>query len=331
MRWLIVLPFDRPEHMGIDFRDELQAMGHEVSTFAYRRENPLYKNRSTKAAYQLWILRRLERACLEWRPAVVLVVKGGPITPGLIRRIKSKTDTLFLNFFPDNPLLMIPFDCIEPYDVFFTKERYALRALEGAGLRNLHYLPMYCVPEMHHPVTLTTEEQARYAAPISFVGSRYPYRERFFKELAGYPVRLWGAGWTQAESPEVRALVAGGPVWGHAKLAVYSGSTLSLNHHHPMNDIVGVNTRTFELAAAGACQVVDLKDELPALFTPREEVVAYRDLSELRRQLDYYLAHPDEARAIGQNALRRALKQHTLRHRIEEMVEVVEQRFGRRS
>jgi spore maturation protein CgeB len=60
-------------------------------------------------------------------------------------------------------------------------------------------------------------------------------------------------------------------------------------------------------------------------------VVTYRDLDELRRQLDYYLAHPDEARAIGRNAQRRALKEHTLRHRIEEMLAIMEQRFGRRS
>jgi spore maturation protein CgeB len=330
MRWLIVLPFERPEHMGMDFRDELRTMGHEVRTFAYRRDNPLYKNRGTKAAYQLWLLRRLERACLEWRPDLVLVIKGGPVTPGLIRRVKAKTDTLFLNFFPDNPLWMIPFEHIEAYDVFFTKERYALRALEQAGLRNLHYLPMYCVPEMHHPVELTADETQRCASPVSFVGSCYPYRERFMSELAGYPVRLWGSGWARSESPAVRAMVAGGPVWGRAKLAVYSGSTLSLNQHHPMNDIVGVNTRAFELAASGACQVVDLKEELPPLFTPREEVVAYRDLAELRRQLDYYLAHPDEARDIGQRALTRALREHTLRHRIDEMLDVVAKRFGAR-
>src|SRR6266436_3327064 len=103
MRWLIVLPFDRPEHMGVDFRDELEAMGHEVRTFAYRRDNPLYKNRGTKAAYQVWILRRLERLCIEWRPSLVLVIKGGPITPGVVRRVKRRQDTLFVNFFPDNP------------------------------------------------------------------------------------------------------------------------------------------------------------------------------------------------------------------------------------
>jgi spore maturation protein CgeB len=117
-------------------------------------------------------------------------------------------------------------------------------------------------------------------------------------------------------------------VWGHAKLAIYSGATVSLNHHHPMNDIVGVNTRAFELAAAGACQVVDHKDELPALFTPGHEVVTYRDPHELRRHLDYYLAHPDEAREIGQNALKRALGEHTLRHRLEEITAEIDRRFG---
>jgi spore maturation protein CgeB len=329
MRWLIVLPYDRPEHMGIDFRDELLSMGHAVQTFAYRRDNPLYKNKSTKAAYQIWILRRLERVCLEWRPSSVLVVKGGPITPGLIRRLKAKLDIVFVNFFPDNPLWMIPFECIEAYDLFLTKERYALRALAGVGLRNLHYMPLYCVPEFHHPVTLDADEVARFASPISMVGSWYPYRERFLSELRDYPIRIWGHGWDRAGAA-VQEMVAGGPVWGRPKLAVYSGSTLSLNHHHPMNDIVGVNTRTFELAASGVCQAVDLKEELPSLFAPGEEVVAYRDLDDLRRQLDYYLAHPDEARDIGRNAQRRALKEHTLRHRVDEMLALMEQRFGRR-
>ncbi|HEV8438893.1 MAG TPA: glycosyltransferase [Methylomirabilota bacterium] len=328
MRWLIVLPFDRPEHMGIDFRDELVAMGHEVRTFAYRRDNPLYKNKSTKAAYQIWILRRLERACLEWWPACVLVIKGGPITPGLIRRVKARIDTRFVNFFPDNPLLMIPFECIEAYDLFLTKERYAVRTLESAGLRNLHYMPLYCVPEFHHPATLTPDDARRFTTPVSLVGSWYPYRERFLASLGDYPIRVWGNGWERAETPAVRAMVAGGPVWGHAKLAIYSASTLSLNPHHPLNDIVGVNTRAFELAAAGACQIVDLKEELAALFTPGEEVITYRDHDELRRQIDYYLAHADEARAIGHNAQRRALKEHTLRHRIDEMLYLLERRAG---
>jgi len=330
VRWLVVLPFERPGLMGMDFADELRELGHDVRTFEYRKNNPLYKNRGTKTAYQAFLLRALERACAAWRPNLVLVIKGGPITASLIERVKRKIDTLFLNFFPDNPLWMMPFEAIEAYDLFFTKERYAMRCLEQVGLRNLAYLPMYCVPSAHHPATPTPDEAKRYGAPISFVGNRYPYRERFVRALRDYPLKLWGSGWTAAEDPLVRA-IAGPPVFGKEKLLVYAASTLSLNHHHPMNDIVGVNTRTFELAAAGACQVVDLKDDLLDLFKPGEEIVGYRDLGELRRQLDVLLEHPDEARAIGENARRRALAEHTLRHRIEAMLAMVEERFGKRT
>ncbi len=328
MRWLIVLPFDRPGLMGVDFADDLTALGHETRRFAYRRDNALYKNSPTKGWYQRWILSALDRTAAEWRPEVVLVIKGGPITPEAVGRLQRRGATV-VNFFPDNPLWMIPFECVEAYDLFFTKERYALRSLQQAGLRNLHYLPMYCVPSAHHPVTLTEAERRRYGAALSFVGNRYPYRERFVRELRGYPLRLWGHGWSRSQDPDVRALTAGGAVFGREKLCVYSDSLLSLNQHHPMNDIVGVNTRAFELAAAGACQVVDLKDDLGSLFKPGQEVVGYRDLGELRAHLDHYLAHPDEAKAIGDNARRRALAEHTLRHRIDEMLAAI--RDGRRA
>jgi spore maturation protein CgeB len=326
MRWLIVLPFDRPGHMGVDFADELRALGHEVRTFAYRRDNTLYKNTGSKALYQRWIAQRLRGVGLAWRPELTLVIKGGPFDAEFIAEFRKRVGTPIINVFPDNPLWMIPFECIEAYDLFFTKERYALGSLQRAGLRNLYYLPMYCVPALHHAVTLTDAERIRYGASLSFVGSRYPYRERFVRELATYPLRLWGSGWSGARDPRVRAMVAGGPVWGRSKLCVYSGSTLSLNQHHPMNDIVGVNTRTFELAAAGACQVVDFKADLATLFKPGEELVTYRDLGELRHHLEHYLAHPDEAAALGESARRRALAEHTLRHRIEEIVAAVEER-----
>ena len=326
MRWLVVLGEEHTADFGLDFRDELVTLGHEVRTFAYRRRNPLYTNRSTKAAYQAVILRRLERVATAWRPELVLVLKGGPITAELIQRVKARTGAIFLNVFPDNPLLMMPFEHIEPYDIFFTKERYALRQLQLVGLRNLYYLPLYCVPAVHHPVDVPPAEAAPLSSVAALVGRHYPYRERFVRELADRPLRVWGPGWERVKDTRVRALVAGRGVWGRAKLTIYSGAPVSLNPHHPLHDIVGVNIRTFELAAAGACQVVDLKDELSPLFKPGEELVAYRDLSELRRQLDYHLAHPDEARAIGQNARRRALAEHTLRHRIEEILAAVDER-----
>src|SRR5262249_59546212 len=68
VRWLVVLPFERPGLTGMDFADELRQLGHEVRTFEYRKDNPLYKNRATKAGYQSYILHSLERTCVKWRP-----------------------------------------------------------------------------------------------------------------------------------------------------------------------------------------------------------------------------------------------------------------------
>ena len=66
MRWLIVLPWARPGHMGVDFAEELTALGHEARTFAYRRDNVFYKNTGSKALYQRWIAERLLRVALAW-------------------------------------------------------------------------------------------------------------------------------------------------------------------------------------------------------------------------------------------------------------------------
>ena len=322
VRWLIVLPFARPGLMGVDFGDELRQLGHEVRLFAYRRDNPLYKNTPTKAAYQLWILRRLERVC------AALAARGragdqGRADHARARATRSRrvVGRVFVNFFPDNPLWMIPFECIEAYDVFFTKERYA-HAQPAVGRAAQPALPADVLRAGPAP---PGHADARRGRALRRCRSRWSAAATptASASCASWPTTRCACGAAagrSADDPAVRSRWPGGPVFGHDKLCVYAASTLSLNPHHPMNDIVGVNTRAFELAAAGGCQVADFKEDLATLFKPGEEVLVYRDLGELRRTLDFYLARPDEARAIGENARRRALAEHTLRHRVEEML-----------
>src|SRR4030095_591084 len=100
VRWLVVLPFERPGLMGMDFAEELAPFVHHVRTFEYRKDNALYKNRGTKAAYQALLLRRLERECLAWQPSLVLVIKGGPITADVLTRVEEKNGNLLPDFFP---------------------------------------------------------------------------------------------------------------------------------------------------------------------------------------------------------------------------------------
>lgn len=329
MKWLLVRPAASGYGALEDLQRELEAHGQTVRAVVYRRRNVLYKNKGVKGLYIRWILRGIVRVARVERPEIILVNKGETLGPDFLRRLKAETGAVLINLFGDNPLLTIPFECLEPYDLVLSKERYGIRALELAGLRNLYYLPHYCDPALHHPVELTPAEKGRYGAEVSFVGHHYPYRERFFRELADLPLAIWGRGWERAASPEVRRLGKGASVEGRALLAVFSGSRINLNLHHPLNDIVGVNDRTFFLAGSRAFQLVDWKADLGSFFKEGEEIVTYRSPEECRRLIAYYRAHPDEAAAIALNAQRRAYRDHTCRQRVEELLDVVASRFGK--
>ena len=52
-------------------------------------------------------------------------------------------------------------------------------------------------------------------------------------------------------------------------------------------------------------------------------MVCYRTLDELRRLIIYYLAHPEERKAIATRAQRRARQEHTFKRRLEMMFELL--------
>ena len=109
---------------------------------------------------------------------------------------------------------MMPFEQIEPYDLFFTKERYALRQLEMVGLRNLYYLPMYCVPGAASSRRRSTRRRPPRCAASSRSSARTTHTaSASCASWSDYPVRVWGPGWRRAD-PRIAPRVAGGFVDG---------------------------------------------------------------------------------------------------------------------
>ena len=326
MRALVVVPYWPPrEGWGEDWRLALEAEGHAVRCLGYRRLNPLYKNKGFKTLYQRWIRRAILARAVEWKPDLVLVFKGESLSPEFIHEMKHATGAVIVNVFVDNPLFTTPFEHIEPYDLFCTKEPYAIEALRRVGLTNLYYLPCHCAPAIHRPVEPTAEERRRFAVKVGFTGNYYPYRGRFFAELTDLPITIWGRGWERAPAT-VRALAAGGPVWGRAKLLSYSLPNIVLNLHHPLNDILGVNDRLFEVASCGGFQLTDRREDVGRMFEVGKEIVTYQDAGDCRRLIEYYLAHPDERAAIAAAGQRRAHQDHTVSLRLAELLGALEQR-----
>jgi len=80
--------------------------------------------------------------------------------------------------------------------------------------------------------------------------------------------------------------------------------------------------RVFELAGIGTPQLCDAKADIARHFTPEREIVLYRSVDELRALARELLGDASARRAIAAAARERALREHTWRHRMEELLTV---------
>jgi spore maturation protein CgeB len=172
-------------------------------------------------------------------------------------------------------------------------------------------------PETHHPVAA----DPRFAAALGFLGNRLPDREQrveqFFLDAArGLPDRaflLGGAGWTDKPLPDnVRYL---GHVFTRDHNAFNVTPTAVLNISRDSMAAYGYSpaTRVFEAAGAGACVITDAWIGVDDFLEPGREVLVARDGDEVARHVAELA--PDRARAIGERARARMLREHTYAHR----------------
>jgi spore maturation protein CgeB len=84
-----------------------------------------------------------------------------------------------------------------------------------------------------------------------------------------------------------------------------------------------LNPRTFELASAGAFQLVDERSLLSELFEPDREIITFKNEKELRDKITYYLNHPDDRKVIAERARQRILAEHTYEKRMSDMLNYI--------
>jgi spore maturation protein CgeB len=81
--------------------------------------------------------------------------------------------------------------------------------------------------------------------------------------------------------------------------------------------------RPFELAMMGACIVCNPYCGIERWFEPGREIVVVGSAEEAIDRYRFLIAHDAERRAMGEAARRRALAEHTFRHRASQLVEIL--------
>ena len=307
LRVVLVASFNRRYHRsGLALAAALAALGCDVRRCEDRR-------RGWNAIFRRPLAGRLA-AELRREPAdVVLVFKGTRLASGDVGELRRRFGGRWVNWFPDDPHALDVSAALSPaYDTFFTHDSSSLTRHRSAGAR-AHYLPFGCDPEYLRPLPA----DARWSTPLVFVGSRDDVREPTLRALADFGLAAWGPGWPR------------GPLYGEDFVKALSGAALGVNVHQqfgeggdPARYGTGANMRVFELASVGTAQLSDAKSDIARHFTPDREIVLYKSAAELRDRARALLADDALRRDLAAAARERALREHTWRHRMEELLTV---------
>lgn len=143
----------------------------------------------------------------------------------------------------------------------------------------------------------------------------------YVSTIAGFGVKVWGdEGWKQIHGRGIEYMGAAGH--RHELNKIYAGSSINLeiNRLYQMDT---VNMRIFDILACGAFVLAEYSQDLSDLLEPGKEIACYRTLDELEEKVGHYLTHPAEAREIALRGMAAVKEQHTIRHRVEAMLQSI--------
>lgn len=134
---------------------------------------------------------------------------------------------------------------------------------------------------------------------------------------------VWGYGADALGAGSPLRAVHHGDAWGLRMYEILRGARVALNQHIGVAEGYANNMRLYEATGVGTLLLTDYKSNLADLFEPGREVVAYRSTEECVELIDYYLSHEEERAAIARAGQARTLREHTYRHRMQELLELV--------
>ncbi|MEO1069452.1 MAG: glycosyltransferase [Cyanobacteria bacterium J06638_6] len=119
------------------------------------------------------------------------------------------------------------------------------------------------------------------------------------------------------------------PRFGIPMFQTLRDSRATFNSHIDLSASSASNMRLFEATGVGTCLMTDHKANLNQLFEPDREVLTYNSPDECVEKVKWVLAHPHRRNEIAQAGQARALKDHTLASRAEQLHGILQREMQR--
>lgn len=297
----------------------------EKGPWGFLKRIPIYALSPLLQKAQNAMNQALEEAIKEYRPALVIVLKGLGIYPETLDRLRSQSDCALVNFNGDDPRNLYSsnsnvLDALAFYDCVFTWSRRLVPVLLKAGARRAEYLPFGCDHDVHKETTITTVDRNRYGSDITFIGTWDRERHRRLENLMDLNLGIWGSHWNRLPQKFTFAkCIRGGQVDMPIMRKIYRSSKVSLNLMRPQNDS-SHNMKTFEIPAMGGFMLAPRTMEHMEIFEEGKEVVFYDTPEEMREKAIYYTENDKERAAMARLAHQKVISNHTYTNRMRQLI-----------
>lgn len=190
------------------------------------------------------------------------------------------------------------------YDVQLTNSPECMAWYLSEGVP-AYYFPQGIDPELYFPTDSHRD------IDVSFVGMAYGHRMRFIRSLRrnGIAVECFGKGW---ENGAVDDAIH---IYRRSKINIGIGDTGF------SGKVTCIKGRDFEIPATGSLYLTTYDPDLARLFHVGREILCYRNEVDCSGQIQYYLSHPEEARAIAAAGRKRCIAEHSWTRRMIQLLE----------
>lgn len=206
------------------------------------------------------------------------------------------------------------------YDICAISNPACIEMYKSWGCRHVFFWPLGAFHFSDETLSSCSQylECDRRDIDLAFIGSKHGvtrmrriHRIPLLNRLPGVYLKKSFFERIEREFPFIAAYGGGwkmGRIVDEAVPELYLRTKVGINVH---NSLGPINGRLYDLAAFGVCQICDNKRYLHNVFDAETEIVGFENVSECVELVRYYLAHPDEARMIGDAARVRFQRDYT--------------------
>jgi len=239
----------------------------------------------------------------EINPDLFFMIKSENISYEIIKKLKSSLKTLLVNFYPDNPFVLLNgnsnsnvLNSLSFYDCFLIWSHILKPALLSAGCKNVYYFPFAYEQELFpEKIKITEYEKKKFASDACFIGTWDLDRENQLTKLCNkmpdLNLAIWGNLWEEnlARDSILKKYLKGKAIYGLEVQKAFRCSKIVLNFIRRQN-MTSHNMRTMEVLASKAFLLTEkTKEQAEILFKEGESLECFSDIDQLCKKINFYL------------------------------------------